>query len=52
MEDLSDDSSDQVGGDGGEETRSGPRNLQSGHPAWWSVDNISIFPTANIFRLF
>ena len=42
---------------GGEETRSGTekrcsRNLQSGHPAWWSADNYSIFPTVNIFRLF
>ena len=27
-------------------------NLQSGHPAWWSADNCSIFPTVNIFRLF
>ena len=42
---------------GGEETRSGTEkrcshNLQSGHPAWWSADNYSIFPTVNIFRLF
>ena len=41
----------------GEETRSGTEkrcshNLQSGHPVWWSVDNFSIFPTVNIFRLF
>ena len=38
---------------GGEETRSGTEkrcshNLQSGHPAWWSADNYSIFPTVNI----
>ena len=44
-------------GGGGEETRSGTEkrcslNLQSGHPAWWSADNYSIFPTVNIFRLF
>ena len=37
----------------GEETRSGTEkrcshNLQSGHPAWWSADNCSIFPTVNI----
>ena len=25
-------------------------NFQSGHPAWWSADNYSIFPTVNIFR--
>ena len=42
---------------GGEETRCGTKkrcfhNLQSGHPAWWSADNCSIFPTVNIFRLF
>ena len=42
---------------GGEETRSGTEkrcshNLQSGHPAWWSADNYSNFPTVNIFRLF
>ena len=42
---------------GGEETRSGTKkrcshNLQSGHPAWWSADNCSIFLTVNIFRLF
>ena len=42
---------------GGKETRSGTEkrcshNLQSGHPAWWSADNYSIFPTVNIFRLF
>ena len=35
---------------GGEETRSGTEkrcshNLQSGHPAWWSADNYSVFPT-------
>ena len=41
----------------GEETSSGTEkrcshNLQSGHPAWWSADNYSIFPTVNIFRLF
>ena len=41
----------------GEETRSGTEkrcshNLQSGHPAWWSADNYSIFPTVNIFKLF
>ena len=41
----------------GEETRSGTErrcshDLQSGHPAWWSADNCSIFPTVNIFRLF
>ena len=34
---------------GGGETRSGTEkrcshNLQSGHPAWWSADNCSIFP--------
>ena len=45
------------GGGGGGETRSGTEkrcshNLQSGHPAWWSADNYSIFPTVNIFRLF
>ena len=45
------------GGGGGEETRSGTEkrcshNLQSGHPASWSADNCSIFPTVNIFRLF
>ena len=27
-------------------------NLLNGHPAWWSTDNYSIFPTVNIFRLF
>ena len=37
-------------GGGGEEMRSGTKkrcshNLQSGHPAWWSVDNYSIYPT-------
>ena len=37
----------------GEETRSGTEkrcshNLQSGHPAWWSADNCSIFPTVSI----
>ena len=36
----------------GEETRSVTEkrcshNLQSGHPAWWSADNCSIFPTVN-----
>ena len=41
------------GGGGGEETRSGTEkrcshNLQSGHPAWWSADNCSIFLTVNI----
>ena len=46
------------GGGGGavevEETRSGTEkpcfhNLQSsGHSAWWSADNCSIFPTVNI----
>ena len=40
---------------GGEETRSGTEkrcchNLQSGHPAWWSADNYSIFPTVNILE--
>ena len=44
-------------GEGGEETRCGTKkrcfhNLQSGHPAWWSADNCSIFLTVNIFRLF
>ena len=44
-------------GRGGEETRSGTEkrcshNLQSGHPAWWSADNCSIFPTVDIFALF
>ena len=44
-----------VGGGGGGGARSGTKkqcshNLQSGHPAWWSVDNCSIFPTVNIFR--
>ena len=44
---------DQVGE--GEETRSGTEkrcshNLQSGHPAWWSADNYSIFPTVNILE--
>ena len=39
---------DQWGG-GGEEMGSGTEkrcshNLQRGHPAWWSVDNYSIFP--------
>ena len=41
--------------DQGEETRSGTKkrcshNLQSGHPAWWSADNYSIFPTVNILE--
>ena len=41
---------------GGEETRSGTEkrcshNLQSCHPAWWSADNGSIFPTVINFRL-
>ena len=41
-------------GSGGEETRSGTErrrsyNLKSSHPAWWSADNRSIFPTVNIF---
>ena len=41
------------GGKEGEETRSGTEkrcshNLQGGHPAWWSADNYSIFPTVNI----
>ena len=45
------------GGGAGEETRSGTEkrcshNLQSGHPAWWSAENCSTFPTVNIFRLF
>ena len=36
-------------------TRSGTEkrcshNLQSGHPAWWSVDNYGIFPTVNILE--
>ena len=40
---------------GGEETRSRAKkrcshNLQSGHPAWWSVDNYGIFPTVNILE--
>ena len=40
---------------GGEETRCGTEkrfsnNLQSGHPAWWSADNYSIFPTVNILE--
>ena len=40
---------------GGEEMRSGTekrcsQNLQSGHPAWWSADNYSIFPTVNILE--
>ena len=39
------------GGGGGTEKRC-CHNLQSGHPAWWSADNCSIFPTVNIFRLF
>ena len=39
----------------GEETSSGTEkrcshNLQSGHPAWWSADNYSIFPTVNILE--
>ena len=39
----------------GEETRSRTEkrcshNLQSGHPAWWSVDNYGIFPTVNILE--
>ena len=39
----------------GEETRSGTEkrcshNLQSGHRAWWSADNYSIFPTVNILE--
>ena len=43
-------------GGGGEERRPGTEkrcshNLQSGHPAWWSANNYSIFPTVNIFRL-
>ena len=43
------------GGGGGEDTRSGTEkrcshNLQSGHPAWWSADNYSIFPTVNILE--
>ena len=25
-------------------------NFQSGHPAWWSADNYSIFPTVNILE--
>ena len=43
-------------GGGGEETRSGTaekrcsHNLQSGHPAWWSADSYSIFPTVNILE--
>ena len=37
----------------GEETRSGTEkrcshNLQSGHPAWWSADDCSIFPPVSI----
>ena len=39
------------GGGGGTEKRC-YHNLQSGHPAWWSADNCSIFPRVNIFRLF
>ena len=40
---------------GGEETRSGiekrcSHNSQSDHPAWWSADNYSIFPTVNILE--
>ena len=40
---------------GGEETRSRTKkrcshNLQSGHSAWWSADNYSIFPTVNILE--
>ena len=40
---------------GGKETRSGTEkrcshNLQSGHPAWWSADNYSIFPIVNILE--
>ena len=40
----------------GQETRSGTdkrcsHNLQSGHPAWGSADNRSVFPTVNVFRL-
>ena len=40
---------------GGEETRSGtekrcPHKLQSGHQAWWSADNYSIFPKVNILE--
>ena len=51
-------SSEGGGGDGrwGEgETRSSgtekrcSHNLQSGHPACWSADKYSIFPTVNIF---
>ena len=47
-----------VGWGGGEdETRSGTEkrcshNLKSGHPAWWSAENCSIYPTVNIFRFF
>ena len=44
-------------GVGGEDTRSGTEKrcshiLKSGHAAWWSADNCSIFPTVNIFSLF
>ena len=44
--------STQAGGGGREETRSGTEKrcshyLQSGHPAWWSADNCSIFLTVN-----
>ena len=44
-----------AGGGGVEETRSGTEkrcshNLQSGHPAWWSADNYSIFPIVNILE--
>ena len=43
------------GGGGWGETRSGTEkrcshNLQSDHPAWWSVDNYSIFPIVNILE--
>ena len=42
------------GGEGGK-TRSGTEkrcshNLQSGHQAWWSADNYSIFPKVNILE--
>ena len=46
------------GGGGGKRRGLGPRrcshNLQSGHLAWWSADNYSIFPTVkfNICRRF
>ena len=32
------------------EGKSCSHNLQSGHPAWWSADNYSIFPTVNILE--